>query len=95
MPQHHDQGDLQLVDAELEAAEHGGVDHVAGRPDGEEVAETLVQDGFDRDPAVDAAEAGCPRALSGDQFLPVGQRGQRLAGFTPPEAGVAVEQRGK
>ena len=74
----HDQGDLEFEDAELQTAEHGGVDDVSRRPDREEIAEALVQHGLDGDPAVDAAEAGGSRTLPGDQFLTVRQGGQRL-----------------
>jgi len=59
------QGNLQLHEAVLDAAEHGGIDDVPGRPDHEQVSESLVEDDLRRDARVSAAENERERMLTG------------------------------
>ena len=54
--EHDDEREVEHADAELERAEHAGVDDVAGRADDEEVAEALVEDDLRGDARVGAAE---------------------------------------
>ncbi len=41
--EHDDQRDGEVLDGVLDAADHGGVEHLAGRADDEQVAEALVE----------------------------------------------------
>ena len=63
MAQDHDQGHAEDADAVLQRAEHGVVEHMAGRADHEGVAEAQVEDDFGRQPGVGAAEDDGERVL--------------------------------
>ena len=63
--EHDDQRAVEHADAELERAEHAGVDDVAGGAHDEQVAQALVEDDLGGDPGVGAAEEDRERVLLG------------------------------
>ena len=56
--QHHHQAGAELFGGELDAADLGWGDDVAGDADDEQIAEALIEDDFDRYPGVGTAENG-------------------------------------
>lgn len=63
VPQDEDQRDAQLIDAELDRAEHRLVEGLPGRPYRQQVPEPLVEDELGRHPRVDTAEDERERVL--------------------------------
>jgi hypothetical protein len=61
----------ECADREFQRAEHGGVDHLAGGANHEDVAETLVEDQLGRDPAVTTTEHRGGGLLTLGQALPM------------------------
>src|SRR5688572_8232086 len=62
--EHHHQRRTQVLDSVLDAGDDGSVGHVAGHPDGEQIAEALVEDELWRHPRIGAAKNDGDRVLA-------------------------------
>ena len=67
-PEHHHQPGAEAFGRELDAADLGGRDDVAGDADHEQVAQALVKDDFGRHPGVRTAQDDGERKLLRGQF---------------------------
>ena len=71
MPEHHQQRRIELSYTEFQAADHGTVQHLPCTADDDEVADSTVEDQFDGDAGVDAAQNGRKWFLgAGDRHPP-------------------------
>ncbi len=85
-------GDLQHLDGVFEGAENSRVDHVAGRPHDEHVAESLIEDDLGGEPRVRAAEQHDVRMLTPDESRAVLDTLAGMLRFTCHKSVVAVAQ---
>jgi hypothetical protein len=90
--EHHQQRDLELVGAVLEAAHHRVVHDLAGGADHEQVAEPTVEDQLGRDAGVHAAEDHGEGVLPGDDGLAARLGLVDRLGLVVREALVALDQ---
>ena len=90
--EHDDERAVEHADAELERAEHAGVDDVAGGADDEQVAEALVEDDLGGHPRVGAAEEDRERVLLGGDPVPEVHVLVRVGPLVGHEPGVARGQ---
>ena len=87
--EHDDERAVEHADAELERAEHAGVDDVAGGAHDEQVAQALVEDDLGGDPGVGAAEEDGERVLLGGDPVPEVHVLVRVGPLVGHEPGVA------